>query len=103
VVWVPKRGATEKDVGVATRVVSDLRALHYWDESGATMQQWRQMMGMTEDAWDVYFLYDRSAKWTGDLPPKPRFWMHQLGSLSEQPYLDPDVFAAQTNVLLRAE
>jgi len=67
------------------------------------MHQWRQVMGMNEDAWDVYFIYDRSAKWTGDLPPKPRFWMHQLGSLSEQRYLDPDVFAAQTNAVLHAQ
>ena len=58
---------------------------------------------MTEDAWDVYFLYDRSAKWTGDLPPKPIFWMHQLGGLSEDKYLDPDVFAAQANAALKAQ
>ena len=64
-VWVPKKGATEKDVGVATRVVPDARALHYWDGSGATM--------------------------------------NQLGSLSEQCYLDPDVFAAQTNAVLHAQ
>ena len=103
VVWVPKKGATEKDVGVATRVVPDARALHYWDGSGATMKQWQQVVGLNEDAWDVYFLYDRSAKWTGDLPPKPRFWMHQLGGLDESKYLDPDIFAAQTNSLLKSQ
>lgn len=100
---MPKKGATEKDVGVATRIVPDFRALHYWDGSGATMQQWRQVLGMNDDAWDMYFLYDRSAKWTGDSPPNPLFWMHQLGSLSEQRYLDPDVFAAQANAVLRAQ
>lgn len=100
--WVPKKGGTEADVGVATRVVPDVRASHYWDGTGVTMQQWRQVMGMTEDAWDVYFLYDRSAKWTGDLPPKPIFWMHQLGGLSKDNYLDPDVFAAKTNAVLKA-
>lgn len=101
--WVPKKGATEKDVGVATRVVPDARALHYWDGSGATMKQWQQVVGLNEDAWDVYFLYDRTAKWTGDLPPKPRFWMHQLGGVSEDKYLDADVFAAQTNAALKAK
>ena len=99
---MPKKGGTEKDVGVATRVVPDIRASHYWDGSGVTMQQWRQVMGMTEDAWDVYFLYDRSAKWRGDLPPKPIFWMHQLGGLSKDNYLDPEVFAAKTNAVLEA-
>ncbi len=66
------------------------------------MKQWQQVIGLNEDAWDVYFLYDRSAKWTGDLPPKPSFWMHQLGGVSEDKYLDPDVFAAQTNSLLKS-
>jgi hypothetical protein len=98
---VPKKGAEEKNVGVATRVVPDSRALHYWDGSGATMQQWRQVIGIDEDAWDVYFLYDRSAIWTGDLPPKPAFWMHQLGGVMPDRALDPDVFAAQANALLK--
>ena len=99
-VWVPKKGATEKDVGVATRIVPDVRALQFWDGAGATMQQWRQALGINEDAWDVYFLYDRSAKWSGELPPRPRLWMHQLGGLSERNHLDPDVFAAQTKVAI---
>jgi hypothetical protein len=29
--------------------------------------------------------------------------MHQLGGVSEDKYLDPDVFAAQTNAALRAK
>ena len=29
-------------------------------------------------AWDVYFIFGRQAKWTNS-PPKPDFWMHQLG------------------------
>lgn len=102
-VWVPKKGASEEDVGVATRVVPDARALHYWDGTGVTMRQVRQVVGIDEDAWDIYLLYDRSAKWAGDLPPKPRFWMHQLGGLSEQNYLDPDVFAARANVALETK
>lgn len=51
-----------------------------------------------EQGWE-----SRSAKWTGDLPPKPRFWMHQLGGVSEDKYLDPDVFAAQANAALKAK
>ena len=99
-VWVPKKGASEQDVGVATRYVPDTRALHFWDGAGVTMQQWRETLGIGEDAWDMYFLYDRSAKWTGPLPPVPRFWMHQLGGLDPDKSLDPDVFAAQANAAL---
>ena len=29
-------------------------------------------------------------------------WMHQLGGLSKDNYLDPDVFAAKTNAVLEA-
>ena len=58
---------------------------------------------MNEDAWDMYFIYDRSAKWTGELPPNSRFWMHQLGSLGEDKHLDPDVFATQANAALHAQ
>ncbi len=90
-------------MGVATRVVPDARALHYWDGIGVTMQQWREVLGINEDAWDVYLLYDRSAKWTGNLPPMPRFWMHQLGGLDDSRYLDPDVFAGQANSLLKSQ
>ncbi len=65
------------------------------------MQQWRQVLGTGEDAWDVYLIYDRSAKWTGDLPPKPAFWMHQLGGVFPERTLDPDTFAAQASLLLK--
>lgn len=98
---MPKKGAEEKDVGVATRVIPDSRALHYWDGSGVTMQEWRKVIGIDEDAWDVYFLYDRSAEWTGDLPPTPVLWMHQLGGVAPEHHLDPDAFAAQANSLLK--
>ena len=87
---------------MATRVVPDSRAVHFWDGSGATMHQWRRIVGMNEDAWDMYFLFDRSAKWNSNLPPQPRFWMHQLGGLNEDRYLDPDVFAMQTDSALHA-
>ena len=36
-------------------------------------------------------------------PPQPRFWMHQLRGVSEDNYLDPDVFAAQTNEALKTK
>ena len=79
-----KLGAFEWDVSSATSTVRDPRASHFWDARQALLKGYRPVLGLGhEDAWDVYFLDDRSAKWTGDLPPKPRFWMHQLGGVSE--------------------
>lgn len=100
VVWVPKTGGEEKDVGVATRIVSDPRALHYWDGQGLTMRAFQGPLGLSEDAWDVYLLYGPNARWEGEVPPTPDFWMHQLGGVTVGPYLDPDVFAQHANALL---
>lgn len=42
------------------------------------------------------------AEWTtDDLAAKPRCWMHQPGSLTEERMLDSDTFAAQANATLR--
>jgi hypothetical protein len=102
VVWEPKLGAQETDVGVATRVVSDVRATHFWDESGQLMQRYAQLLGLGEDAWDVYLLYGPDALWDGHLPPRPRFWMHQLAAETPGPRFDPDIFADSAIRILRA-
>jgi hypothetical protein len=69
------------------------------------MGAFTRTLGFSEDAWDVYLLYGPSARWDGDLPPKPDFWMHQLGEKDhprvDGPYLDADVFATRANALLK--
>ena len=101
VVWVPLRGAEEKDVGVATRIVPDPRVLHYWDGQGLTLRAFQSVLGLPGDAWDVYLLYGPAVHWDGDAPPTPAFWMHQLeGADRLAPFLDPDVFARQAAAML---
>jgi hypothetical protein len=104
VVWVPMLGGEEKHVPVATRLVPDPRATHFWDESGVTIEGYRLTLELPEPAWDIYMVYDRGARWDGELPPKPDFWMHQLGSRDSPrvkgPYLHPDTFAAKVSALL---
>jgi hypothetical protein len=89
---------------VATRFVPDARATHYWDGTGVTMKGYRATLGLPEDAWDIYMVYWPGVRWEGELPPKPDYWMHQLGSEREPrvngPYLDPEVFAAQVGIVL---
>lgn len=104
VVWVPKLGGAQKDVPVATRFMPDDRATHYWDDGGGLMSAYTRVLGLPEDAWDIYLIYGPEARWDGDLPPPPQFWMHQLGSRDSPrvkgPYLEPDEFARRVRALL---
>lgn len=78
VVWVPRRGGQEKDVPNATRVIADGSAHEFWDGNDLLGVAYRQVLGWKDDnAWDVYMLYGPKARWTGDLPPSPDFYMHQ--------------------------
>lgn len=104
VVWVPKLNGGEKDVPVATRLAPDERATHYWDGQGGLMRAYTQTLALPEDAWDGYLLYDPGTRWDGELPPRPPFWMHQLGSHGRPrvpgPYLDAGVFADSASQVL---
>jgi hypothetical protein len=104
IVWVPVLGATEVDVPLATRFVPHAQASHFWDADGTLAKAYRARLGLGEDAWDVYLLYGPNARWTGDQPPTPDFWMHQLGSIAAPraaaPHLAPDRFARKASALL---
>lgn len=94
----------ERDVPNATREVADPRTLHFWDGASASTRAVRATLNLSEDAWDVFLLYRPGAKWEGDNPPVPDFWMHQLGSRDEPrltgPYLDPAVLLARTRTAM---
>jgi hypothetical protein len=106
VVWVPKLGAAERHVSDATEVVKDRRATHYWDEGGKLMAAFTSVLELPEDAWDIYMIYRPGVRWDGRAPPKPDYWMHQLGSASRPrvkgPFLDPKEFAANALRILRS-
>jgi len=96
----------ERDVPKATTVMSDPRALHYWDGDSQLVQGYRDTLRLSESAWDVFMLYDRGARWDGPTPPVPSFWMHQLGSKKrprvQGPYLDPPVLLDRVRQLMSA-
>jgi hypothetical protein len=93
IVWVPKVGGREKYVPAAIRhVPRDDRASHYWDGAGILLSAYQPALEISEDAWDVYMIYGPGARWEGQEPPRPDFWMHQL-KVTNAPDLDADEFA----------
>ena len=98
-VWVRKTGAIERDVAGATSRAMDPRALHFWDGKKAVMDGYRAPLGIDQDAWDVYLLYGPGAKWEGKAPPKPDFWMQNIGA-PQAPQFEPGAFAAEAWALL---
>ncbi len=90
----------------ATSFVADARARHYWDGGGELGRRYRALLDLSEDAWDVYFVYGPDARWDAGLPPRPDWWMHQLGSKEAPrvvgPYFDAEEFARRTFRLLSA-
>ncbi len=101
VVWVPRLGAREKDVSSATRVVATSWAKQYWDGNHLLGEQYKQVLGWNDNAWDVYMLYGPKAQWSGDLAPAPDFFMHQDNE--KEPRLDAAVFGSRVRRLLEQQ
>jgi len=84
---------------MATRFVPDSRATHFWDASKLLVHGYDSVLGLGQDAWDVYLVYGPTARWDGPTLPRPDFWMHQLSTTAGPP-LDPGVFTAHADSLL---
>jgi hypothetical protein len=82
VVWISRfPGDSLKAAQAATQLVSDERARHFWDGTGAVGKLYGNAVKLPQGktfAWDVYFVFEPQAEWKAD-PPTPAFWMHQLG------------------------
>lgn len=101
-VWLPELGAQLKNVAPAAVLVSDSRAKQYWDPDEVVGTKYGRVLGIDGPAWDVYMLFRAGMTWQRDEPPKPDFWMHQLGGITNAPRLDPDEFARRTAQLLNS-
>jgi hypothetical protein len=103
VVWVPMFRGAERDVPTATTVFPDARSKHYWDGGSLLVSGYRDTLKFDEPAWDIFLLYGPEARWDGDRPPAPDFWMHQLGSRSKPrvpgPFLDAAVFLERAKAI----
>lgn len=81
-------------------LLPDRRVRNYWDGDETLGRAYGEMLPTPGPAWDVYLLFRRGVRWTGDLPPKPDFWMHQLGGVTNAPHLDPIVLRQHVEQLL---
>jgi hypothetical protein len=86
VLWVPRSGGREKDVPDATRVIADASAHEFWDGDNLMGTQYKQVLGWRGNAWDIYMVYGPKARWNGDLPPVPDFFMHQTSEKGPRLY-----------------
>jgi hypothetical protein len=83
VFWVPML-ATDNRSAAAVQADSwrEPRVDQGWDAEQVMSQHFRRVLGLPVPAWDVYLLYPQGVQWTGELPPDPAFWMHQLPELA---------------------
>lgn len=81
---------------------SDRRLRQFWDEHRILGQLLSQTLKLKAAvAWDVYLIYPPDHPWNMELPPAPKFWMHQL---DEEPslLLDPPRLKDYVQTLLQS-
>jgi periplasmic mercuric ion binding protein len=105
VVWLPMLPSDSKEsAGAQAASFVDGRLMQQWDGDRASGNLLAKTLGLKGSAWDVYLLYAPGVKWTGDQPPAPTFWMHQLREESgadQRACLNPAVFEGKVAELLR--
>lgn len=100
VVHQPTLDANETDARNSTVLIDNPHTRHYWEDTGVIGRLYQDVMDIDFYAWDMWFIYGPQARWEGKNPPKPDYWMHQLGPLPGDKYLDAEVFAARANEML---
>jgi hypothetical protein len=99
VIWVPQLAGTYADAIQASRLIDDPRTRHYWDQTDVTGTEFARVLGVPGFAWDVYLAYAAGIRWSAELPPRPTYWMQQLG-LRDVPRLNGSVFSEHIKALL---
>lgn len=102
IVWLPMfPGDNREWAQTRSNEFNDGRLTYYWDKDRLTGQEWRKVLKIDRNAWDIYFLYGSISQWDKEIP-QPAFWMHQMGGLSAAPKLNKDDFEAKVKELLAA-
>ena len=82
-------------------IFTDHRVTHYWDPDRILGRLLSQTLNLKASmAWDVYLVYPPDHAWDTELPPTPKFWMHQL---EEEPALFLEPIRLKHNVQVMLE
>ena len=82
-------------------MLPDPRVQHYWTDDQRVGEMFQSPLGLKDEpAWDVYLVYAPGILWRGSTPPKPTYFMHQLGGLPTSRRLDGEVLATKLRELL---
>lgn len=104
VVWLPMLPSdSESAAGAQAGSFVDARVAQQWDGDRASGKLVAKTLSLKSNAWDVYLLYAPGVKWTGETPPAPTFWMHQLRAetgADQRVCLNPAVFLNKVADLL---
>jgi hypothetical protein len=107
VVWLPMLPSDSVNMaGAQAATFVDARVAQQWDGNKAFGTLLSKTLRLERTAWDVYLLYAPGVEWTGDAPPAPSFWMHQLRAdtgADQKICLDPKVFVGKVTDLLKAK
>ncbi len=88
----------ERSVPKATELLPDERVIHYWDSEKKLSEAFKPVLELNQTVWDVYMLYPPESEWK-EPPPKPVYWMHQLG-IESAPTLKGETLAGEVRKLL---
>ncbi len=104
VVWLPMLASdSESAAGAQAGTFVDARVAQQWDGERMSGKVVAKTLNLRGNAWDVYMLYAPGVKWTGEAPPAPTFWMHQLRAetgADQRVCLNPSVFLGKVANLL---
>ncbi len=103
VVWAPKNGGRQQDVGRVTQIVTDPRAAQYWDGHRVLTDAYDRMLTLSGPCAGIFMLYGRQARWEGMAPPRADYFEDAHAQEFNRPYpqYDPRRFAAKVREMLR--
>ena len=80
IVWMPMLETDNHTAAKEGEIrYSDSRIKHYWDPDRILGRLLSRTLNLKASmAWDVYLVYPPEHAWDTEIPPTPKFWMHQL-------------------------
>src|SRR5213592_1447744 len=102
VVWAPKNGGRQQDVGRVTQIVTDPRAAQYWDGHRVLTDAYDRTLTLSGPCAGIFMLYGRQARWEGMAPPRADYLEDAHAQEFNRPYpqYDPRRFAAKVQEML---